>query len=327
MSTNPPPLKAIIEAALLNAGQPLGIDRLQALFPEDERPETEAVKAALDELAADWEGRPAELRQVASGYRFQLRSEFAPWIGRLSEERQPRYSRALLETLALIVYRQPITRAGIEEIRGVSVSSQIIRTLLEREWVRVVGHRDVPGRPALYGTTKRVLDYFNLRSLGDLPPLADIKPLDQLQANLEFLAGAGGEGGDDGAESGDGDGDGDGDGVMMPIAAVDGSDGTGDAANDGDIAEADSSSLDSPVDSRVDPDFDPEAGDAAAGVVPEAVGVADDGAADEAGLSADADPDSIDPPSDARGDARIDDDDAAESENEEERRVTATEHA
>lgn len=313
MSTNPPPLKAIIEAALLNAGQPLAIDRLQALFPEDERPETDAVKAALDELAADWEGRPAELRQVASGYRFQLRSEFAPWIGRLSEERQPRYSRALLETLALIVYRQPITRAGIEEIRGVSVSSQIIRTLLEREWVRVVGHRDVPGRPALYGTTKRFLDYFNLRSLGDLPPLADIKPLDQLQANLEFLEGEGGEGGDDGAESGSGDG------VMMPIAAVDGSDGTGDAANDGDIAETDSSSsLDSPADSRVD---------AGSRIDPEAVGVADDGAADEAGVSADADPDPIDPPSDVRGDARIDDDDAAESENEEERRVTATEHA
>lgn len=186
MSMNQPPLKAIIEAALLNAGHPLGIERLQALFPDDERPESDAVKAALDELAADWEGRSVELKQVASGWRFQVRSEFAPWIGRLSEERQPRYSRALLETLALIVYRQPITRAGIEEIRGVSVSSQIIRTLLEREWIRVVGHRDVPGRPALYGTTKKFLDYFNLRSLSELPPLAEIKPLDQLQADLGF---------------------------------------------------------------------------------------------------------------------------------------------
>lgn len=325
MSTNQPPLKAIIEAALLNAGQPLGIDRLQALFPEDERPATDAVKAALDELAVDWEGRPAELRQVASGYRFQLRAEFAPWIGRLSEERQPRYSRALLETLALIVYRQPITRAGIEEIRGVSVSSQIIRTLLEREWVRVVGHRDVPGRPALYGTTKRFLDYFNLRSLGDLPPLADIKPLDQLQANLEFLAGEGGEGGDDGVGSGDG--------VTVPIAAVDGGDGTGDAANDGDIAEAADSSSDSRTESRMGPDFDPETGDDASGAAqtsaPEAIVVADDSAADEAGVSADADPDPIDEPIDVQVDTRIDDDDVAEneSENEEERRVTATEHA
>jgi segregation and condensation protein B len=213
MSTNQPPLKAIIEAALLNAGQPLNIERLQALFPEDERPESDAIKAALDELAADWEGRSAELKQVASGYRFQVRSEFAPWIGRLSEERQPRYSRALLETLALIVYRQPITRAGIEEIRGVSVSSHIIRTLLEREWIRVVGHRDVPGRPALYGTTKKFLDYFNLRSLSELPPLAEIKPLEQLQANLGFPEEGGTEGGDDDDRTGD-----DASGVVVSIA-------------------------------------------------------------------------------------------------------------
>lgn len=311
MSTNPPPLKAIIEAALLNAGQPLGIDRLQALFPEDERPETDAMKAALDELAVDWEGRPAELRQVASGYRFQLRSEFAPWIGRLSEERQPRYSRALLETLALIVYRQPITRAGIEEIRGVSVSSQIIRTLLEREWIRVVGHRDVPGRPALYGTTKRFLDYFNLRSLSDLPPLADIKPLDQLQANLEFLAGEGGEGGEDGAGTASGDGV-----VAMPIAAADGGPGRGDAANDGGDAEADSPA-DAAEDAQADPRTDPE---------PESEAVAaDDTAVDEA-ASAEPDPDPADEPVDARTDNGIDEGDAGENE-EEERRVTATEHA
>lgn len=212
MSTNQPPLKAIIEAALLNAGQPLNIERLQALFPEDERPEADAVKAALEELAADWEGRAAELKQVASGWRFQVRSEFAPWVGRLSEERQPRYSRALLETLALIVYRQPITHAGIEEIRGVSVSSQIIRTLLEREWIRVVGHRDVPGRPALYGTTKKFLDYFNLRSLSELPPLAEIKPLEQLQANLGFEEERT-EGGSSEAHAGDGTS-----GVVVPIS-------------------------------------------------------------------------------------------------------------
>lgn len=189
MPTNPLPLKAIVEAALLNAGQALGIDRLLALFSDEERPEAGAVQAVLEELAAEWEGRSLELRQVAGGYRFQVRAELAPWIGRLSEERQPRYSRALLETLALIVYRQPITRAGIEEIRGVTVSSHIIRTLLEREWIRVVGHRDVPGRPALFGTTKKFLDYFNLRSLSDLPPLAEIRPLDHLQEAFEFNAG------------------------------------------------------------------------------------------------------------------------------------------
>ncbi|MDR2876749.1 MAG: SMC-Scp complex subunit ScpB [Chromatiales bacterium] len=185
---NPPLLKSIIEAALLSAGQPLNIERLQALFPEDEQPATEDVQAALDELATDWEGRSLELKHVSSGYRFQVRTEFAPWLGRLSEERQPRYSRALLETLALIVYRQPITRAGIEEIRGVTVSSHIIRTLLEREWVRVVGHRDVPGKPALYGTTRKFLDYFNLRSLSELPTLADIKPIDLPQESFEFSA-------------------------------------------------------------------------------------------------------------------------------------------
>lgn len=187
MSTNPPPLKAILEAALLSAGHPLNLERLLAVFPEEERPGAEEAQAVLDELAADWEGRSLELRQVASGYRFQVRAELAPWVGRLAEERQPRYSRALLETLALIVYRQPITRAGIEEIRGVAVSTQIIRTLLEREWVRVVGHRDVPGRPALYGTTKKFLDYFNLRSLSELPPLAEIRPVDHGQEVLAFL--------------------------------------------------------------------------------------------------------------------------------------------
>lgn len=202
MSTNPPPLKSIVEAALLSAGQPLGVDRLQALFPEGEQPSADEVKAALDELAADWEGRSLELKQVSSGYRFQVRTEFAPWLGRLSEERQPRYSRALLETLALIVYRQPITRAGIEEIRGVAVSSNIIRTLLEREWIRVVGHRDVPGKPALYGTTKRFLDYFGLRSLSELPTLADIKPIDPPQESFEFAVAlpANEEGGEDAGE-------------------------------------------------------------------------------------------------------------------------------
>lgn len=190
MSTNPPPIKDIIEAALLCADQPLGLERLADLFDEAARPAPEEIRAALEALALDWAGRTLELKQVSSGYRLQVRQEFAPWVGRLAEERAPRYSRALLETLALIVYRQPITRAGIEEIRGVSVSTHIIKTLLEREWVRVVGYRDVPGKPALYGTTRKFLDYFNLQSLSELPALADIKPIDHLQKELELAAAA-----------------------------------------------------------------------------------------------------------------------------------------
>ncbi len=181
---NPQQLKHIVEAALFSAGRPLSLNQILALFEEGERPTREALRAVLDELAADWRERGIELKEVASGFRFQVRQELAPWISRLSEERPPRYSRALLETLALIVYRQPITRAGIEEIRGVAVSSSIMRTLLEREWIRVVGHRDVPGKPALYGTTRKFLDYFNLKSLSELPPLAEIRPVDHLQKEL-----------------------------------------------------------------------------------------------------------------------------------------------
>lgn len=192
MSTNPPPTKDIIEAALLCADQPLTLERLADLFDEDNRPAPEELHAALDAIAAEWAGRTLELKQVSSGYRLQVRQEYAPWVGRLAEERAPRYSRALLETLALIVYRQPITRAGIEEIRGVSVSTYIIKTLLEREWIRVVGHRDVPGKPALYGTTRKFLDYFNLQSLSELPALADIKPIDHLQKELDLAAAAAG---------------------------------------------------------------------------------------------------------------------------------------
>lgn len=186
MSPNQPPVKEIVEAALLSAGEPLTIDRLLTLFADDERPSREDVRSALDELAEDYSGRTLELKQVGSGFRLQVRQTYAPWMGRLEEERPPRYSRALMETLALIVYRQPITRAGIEEIRGVSVSSSIVKTLQEREWVRVVGHRDVPGKPALYGTTRKFLDYFNLKSLSELPELSDIRPVDHLQEELEL---------------------------------------------------------------------------------------------------------------------------------------------
>jgi segregation and condensation protein B len=177
-------LKAITEAALLAAGRPLTIDQLLALFEEHEAPERKVMREALDALTEDYRERGIELVEVASGYRFHVRSEYAPWISRLWEERPGRYSRALMETLALIAYRQPITRGEIEEVRGVSVSTNIIKTLLEREWVRVVGHRDVPGKPSLYATTRAFLDYFGLRSLDDLPPLAEIRDLDALNGEL-----------------------------------------------------------------------------------------------------------------------------------------------
>ena len=179
-------LKQIVEAALLAAGKPLSLDELLALFEVTEQQERKAVREALDELSADYEGRGIEVREVGSGFRIQVRSEFAPWISRLWSERPPRYSRALMETLALIVYRQPITRGEIEEIRGVSVSSNIIRTLMEREWVRVVGQRDVPGRPSLYASTKKFLDYFGLKSLSDLPTLAEIRDLDSINQELDL---------------------------------------------------------------------------------------------------------------------------------------------
>lgn len=184
-------LKRIIEGALMAAGKPLTERQLLDLFSEvDEMgaPDMEQVKQALIAIEEDCKGRGFELRKVASGYRFQVIDSVASWVGRLWEEKPQRYSRALLETLALIAYRQPITRGDIEEIRGVAVSSQIIKTLLERDWVRVVGHRDVPGRPAMYATTRAFLDYFNLSNLDELPALADIKDLDALNNELEFMA-------------------------------------------------------------------------------------------------------------------------------------------
>ena len=176
----------ILEGALLAAGKPMTVPQLADLFEEGERPENEQIREALAQLTQYCEGRGFELRQVASGYRFQVVEDVAPWVGRLWDEKPQRYSRALLETLALIAYRQPITRGDIEDIRGVAVSSQIIKTLLEREWVRVVGHKDVPGRPAMYATTRKFLDYFNLSNLDDLPALADIKDLDTLTGELKF---------------------------------------------------------------------------------------------------------------------------------------------
>jgi segregation and condensation protein B len=168
-------LKQIVEAALVAAGGPLTLDQILALFGEDERPERALVLECVRELESDYRTRGIEIAEVAGGYRVQVRSSVAPWVARLWDEKAPRYSRALLETLALIAYRQPITRGEIEEIRGVAVSTNIVKTLTEREWIRVVGHRDVPGRPALYATTRKFLDYFGLRSLNDLPSLSEIR--------------------------------------------------------------------------------------------------------------------------------------------------------
>lgn len=178
-------LQAIVEAALLAAGKPLSVEQLRGLFSEEERPARQVMEHVLAMLEKSCEGRGFELKNVASGYRLQVRQEFGPWIRRLFEEKPQRYSRALLETLALIAYRQPITRGEIEEIRGVTVSSNIIRTLAEREWVRVVGHRDVPGRPAMYATTRQFLDYFNLAGLDELPPLSEIRDLEEIGREME----------------------------------------------------------------------------------------------------------------------------------------------
>jgi segregation and condensation protein B len=179
-------IKRVLEGAILAADAPLDRDAMLVLFDENERPDNAALNEILTLLAEDYADRGIELREVASGFRFQVRKEIGPWVSRLWQEKPARYSRAILETLALIAYRQPITRGEIEEIRGVSVNTQIVRTLLERNWVRIVGHRDVPGRPAMFATTRQFLDYFDLKSLEDLPPLSEIKDLDKMNEELQL---------------------------------------------------------------------------------------------------------------------------------------------
>ena len=179
-------LANIVEATLFAAGKPLTLAQVREVFEEHERPDSDSVKEAISELQERYASTGLELVQVASGYRFQVRQALSDWVGRLNEERPQRYSRALLETLALITYRQPITRGEIEEIRGVAVSSNIVKTLQERGWIRIVGHRDVPGRPAMYATTRQFLDYFNLKSLDQLPPLAEVRDFETLNAELGF---------------------------------------------------------------------------------------------------------------------------------------------
>ena len=181
-------LKPILEALLAASDKPLSINSLFDLFVgELEQPNKDDIRKAIHELTAQYENSGMELKQVASGFRLQVKPAYESWVSRLWEQKPPRYSRALMETLALIAYRQPITRGEIEAIRGVSVSSNIIKTLQEREWVKRLGHKDVPGKPALYGTTHGFLDYFNLKSLNELPTLAEIRDLDQYHPELAFI--------------------------------------------------------------------------------------------------------------------------------------------
>jgi segregation and condensation protein B len=179
-------IKRIVEAALLASAQPLSLPQLAALFTESEAPTHEDLARSLEQLTDECAERGIELKEVASGFRYQVRQDVHTWIARLWTERQTRYSRALLETLSLIAYRQPITRGEIEQIRGVTVSTNIVKTLEEREWIRVVGYRDVPGKPELFGTTRHFLDYFNLKSLDELPPLAEIRDVDEFDVQMSL---------------------------------------------------------------------------------------------------------------------------------------------
>ncbi|MCK9490111.1 MAG: SMC-Scp complex subunit ScpB [Xanthomonadales bacterium] len=258
----PERLKAIIEAALLASPQPMRPDQLAELFDAGLRPDLAAIGQALLSLAGDCEGRGIELVEVASGFRYQVRGEVFPHLGALWTERPSRYSRALLETLALMAYRQPTTRGEIEQIRGVSVSTSILRTLEERGWVRVVGHRDVPGKPALYGTTKAFLDYFSLRSLDELPPLSALRDLEALEPQLDLEGAIGatspaandaaiaGNGSDDGEADIDGDaGDGDGD-QRAEASGADTDAGSPAESNADDAGTSPSTATDTGIDAR-----------------------------------------------------------------------------
>lgn len=186
MSAEPPSLlEDILEAALLAAGEPLSLERIEMLFDDHERPPRHSLRDALERVGERHQGGAMEMLQTASGYQLRIRPRLSPWVSRLWDERPQRYSRALLETLALIAYRQPVTRGDIEEVRGVAVSSSIMRTLLERSWVRVVGHRDVPGRPAVYATTRSFLDDLGLKTLDELPPMHELKAFEEEYAEEE----------------------------------------------------------------------------------------------------------------------------------------------
>ena len=180
-------LKPILEALFAASDKPLSVNQIFDLFNGDlDQPGKDEIRQGIHELTEQYQKGGIELKQVASGFRFQVKADFETWVARLWEQKPPRYTRALMETLALIAYRQPVTHGEIEDIRGVSVSSNIIRTLQERDWVKALGHKEVPGRPTLYGTTREFLDYFNLKSLNELPTLAEIRDLDQYHPELAF---------------------------------------------------------------------------------------------------------------------------------------------
>ena len=270
-------LKQIVEAALMAAGQPLTVAQLGELFTDDEKPARDAIARALHDLGEDCATRGIELVEVASGFRFQVRTDLKNWVARLWAERQTRYSRALLETLALIAYRQPITRGEIEQIRGVAVSSNIIRTLEEREWVRIIGHRDVPGKPALFGTTRNFLDYFNLKSLDQLPPLSELRDIPELEPQLAFDGEARSDAESNEPEATDGDESEAEEGAIVAEIDVDGIDpgsidrvdeddvDNPDYPDEADLHEAASHSLNVPIEPR----FDSEDMDSADAVDPE----------------------------------------------------------
>lgn len=245
-----PYVRNVIEAALLAAQRPLTLADLRALFDEPARPDDAALGAALEQLAAEYADRGIEVKRIASGWRIQVRREFAAEISRLWPERPARYSRALLETLALIAYRQPITRGEIEDVRGVAVNPNIIKTLLERSWIRVLGHRDVPGRPELLGTTREFLDYFGLTGLDDLPPLSELKALSELNVQLDLPSGEAQPEGEPGeASAGEAQG-----GTREPdAAAADGEVSEGDAG--GPRAESNASTVSEPL---VEPAREPQ---------------------------------------------------------------------
>jgi segregation and condensation protein B len=244
-------LKNVVEAALLAAARPVPVSELLQIFDEQSRPSAKEMRAILESLSADYEGRGVAIRETANGFRFQVRSEFAQEVSRLWPDRPRKYSRALLETIALIAYRQPITRAEIENVRGVAVNPEIVKTLMERNWVRVVGHRDVPGHPELLGTTTEFLDYFSLKSIEDLPPLAELKSLTDLNLQLP-LSGTS-------------------DGAASPEAGVDGAGDHG-AADHGEVAlvpslDAAADKLDAAADDDADDEELAAPGNSAAGLV------------------------------------------------------------
>ncbi|BDU16238.1 SMC-Scp complex subunit ScpB [Lysobacter auxotrophicus] len=265
----------IVEAALLAANQPLTLAQLHALFPEDQPAPPDSVEQALETLRAGCEDRGVELVEVSSGFRFQVKADVHPWVARLWTERQTRYTRATLETLALIAYRQPITRGEIEQVRGVAVNSNIIKALEEREWIRVVGHRDVPGKPALFGTTKVFLDYFGLKRLDELPPLSELKDIGELEPQLQF------EGTPAPIAAGVGDG--------APNAEASDADADGSGADDAAANEADGGSEADASNETGAPQGDqPEAEtDLETATAENVAGANDDAASDETGADAD----------------------------------------